>query len=177
MIKRLSSKVVYQNQWMTVREDKIVRESGTEGIYGIVEKPHFAIIIPKQGVQLYLVRQYRYALKHYCWEFPQGACKSNPDISPEALAKAELKEETGFSAAHWHELGEQALAPGFCSQTYHIYLAEQLTPGETQLDLEEEGLNCRGFSISEVEAMILDGEIIDSTSINAFAMARLKGYL
>lgn len=95
-IKQLDSKVVYQNKWMTVREDKILRPSGAEGIYGVVDKPDCAAILAIDNGMIHLVQQYRYTVGQRCWEIPQGAWESNPDADHLELAKGELREETGM---------------------------------------------------------------------------------
>ena len=59
-IETLSTRVVYKNKWMTVREDRIRRLSGAEGIYGVVDKPDFVVILPVQDGLIHLVEQYRY---------------------------------------------------------------------------------------------------------------------
>jgi ADP-ribose pyrophosphatase len=59
-IKTLESKVVYENKWMRVKEDRIRRASGAEGIFGVVEKPDFVVIIPISNGCVHLVEQYRY---------------------------------------------------------------------------------------------------------------------
>ena len=61
-IETIGSRVAYQNNWMTVREDKVRRASGAEGIYGVVDKPDFVAIIPIQQGFIHLVEQYRYCL-------------------------------------------------------------------------------------------------------------------
>ncbi|HCB08694.1 MAG TPA: ADP-ribose pyrophosphatase, partial [Alteromonas sp.] len=72
-IQTLDSKVVYQNRWMTVREDTIGRDDGYRGIYGVVDKPDFVVVIAIDGDDVYLVEQYRYPVKGRHLEFPQGA--------------------------------------------------------------------------------------------------------
>ena len=59
-MKRTASRTVYENRWMTVREDAIQRKDGSRGIYGVVEKADFALVIPFDGDAFYLVEQYRY---------------------------------------------------------------------------------------------------------------------
>jgi len=176
-IKTLDSTIVYQNKWLTVREDRIKRESGSEGIYGVVEKPDFAIIIPVEDGHVYLVEQYRYTIKERCFEFPQGAWESNPDADPSLLAAGELKEETGLTASKMQYVGFQYLAYGFCNQGYHIYLASGLTPGEQKLDVEEEDLRVCKVSLETLHDMILSGDIKDASSCNAYGLAKLKGFI
>ena len=72
-IETVSSKIVYENKWMIVKEDHIKRQNGSNGIYGIIEKPDFVVIIPIENNSLYLVEQYRYPVKGRYWEFPQGS--------------------------------------------------------------------------------------------------------
>ncbi|MBE1301160.1 MAG: NUDIX domain-containing protein [Alteromonadaceae bacterium] len=176
-IETLDSQIVYQNKWLTLREDKIQRRSGNTGIYSVVEKPDFAVIVPVLESELILVNQFRYPLKKRCWEFPQGACESRPDISPTELATNELREETGYQAASMQELGFLALAPGFCEQHYTIFIAKQLTQLDRKLDIEEEDLIYQAFDIEDVEKMILSGEIVDATTVSAFFLAKNKGLI
>ncbi len=174
-IKQLASNIVYQNKWMRVREDKIERPSGAKGIYSVVEKPDFAIIIPVIDNQLVLVEQFRYPIQKRSLEFPQGACESQPNIKPEDLARLELKEETGFTAKQITHIGKQALAIGFSDQFYNIFFATDLQHGETELDPEEEGLTTHHVSFDEFEAMIENGDILDATTTTAYCLAKFKG--
>lgn len=176
-IKTLSSRVVYQNKWMTLREDRIVRESGNEGIYSVVEKPDFAIVIAVEDGLVHMVEQYRYPIGERQLEFPQGAWEENPDADPQVLAAGELQEETGLIAKRWDYVGYQYLAYGLCDQGYHIFVARDLTMTQKNLDPEEEGLLSKTISVKELEAKIVAGEIKDATTCNAFGLARLKGLL
>lgn len=173
----LSSKVVYQNKWMRVREDAIQRPSGAHGIYGVVEKPEFAIIIPRVGDELILVEQFRYPVQQRSLEFPQGACESQPDIQPETLARQELKEETGLIAANMRHLSRQCVGIGFCNQWFNVFFATDLAQQKTDRDEEEEDLEIVRMPISEFEAKVMTGEIIDATTVNAFSLAKIKGLL
>ena len=176
-IKTLSSRVVYQNKWMTLREDRIARESGNEGIYSVVEKPDFAIVIAVEDGLVHMVEQYRYPIGERQLEFPQGAWEENPDADPQVLAAGELQEETGLIAKRWDYVGYQYLAYGLCDQGYHIFVARDLTMTQKNLDPEEEGLLSKTISVKELEAKIVAGEIKDATTCNAFGLARLKGLL
>ncbi|BCO18566.1 ADP-ribose pyrophosphatase [Alteromonas sp. KC3] len=176
-IETLDSKVVYQNKWLTVREDKIRRKSGNEGIYGVVEKPDFAIILPIENDVVYMVEQYRYTIGERQLEFPQGAWEANPDADPAELAAGELKEETGLSATQMIYVGFQYLAYGFCNQGYHIYVAKGLSQGEQKLDVEEEDLRIVPLALNELREKILSGEIKDASTCNAVGLATLKGHI
>lgn len=176
-IQTLDSKVVYQNRWMTVREDSIGREDGYRGIYGVVDKPDFVVVIALDGDDVYLVEQYRYPVKGRHLEFPQGAKEGAETFDALSVAKAELREECGLLAADWQYVGEQFLAYGMCSQRYHIFVAKTLTKTTQALEEEEQGLTVHKLPLTEVKARIINGEMMDSTTCNAFGLATLKGFI
>ena len=176
-IKQLATKIVYQNKWMQVREDKIQRPSGAEGIFGVVEKPDFAVIIPVQDGYIHIVEQYRYPVKQRYWELPQGSWEESPQADHATIAAGELQEETGLIAGKMVYVGHQFLAYGYSDQGYHIYLATDLTAASVSLDAEEEGLITKKIPLAEFEAMILAETIKDATTVNAYGLAKLKGYL
>ncbi len=79
---------VYRSRWMSLREDEIVRADGTPGLYGVLSKADFAIVIPRHDDGSFtLVEQFRYPIGERCVEFPQGADEQQPDIDPLELAK------------------------------------------------------------------------------------------
>ncbi len=83
-IKRLSSRVVYQNPWMTVREDQIERSDGSRGIFGVIDKPDFALVIPAEDGGFHLVEEYRYPISLRTWSFPQGTMPGRAHADPVA---------------------------------------------------------------------------------------------
>lgn len=170
----LSTKEVYRNRWMRVREDAIRRADGSEGIYGVVEKPDFAVVVAIEGGEMVLVEQYRYAVGERMWEFPQGS-KEEGSIVPEDLARAELREETGLVAGSMEKIGELCTAIGYSNQKYSVFYAKGLMQGERELENEEQGLISRFFPIAEVERMILSGVIRDATTVAAFGLLKMKG--
>ena len=172
-IKTLTSTIVYSNRWMKVREDTIVRQSGQQGVYGVVEKADFAVIVAVQDGQIYLVEQYRYPVAGRYWELPQGSWEAS-DIAPVALAAAELREETGLIANDIRHVGHLFLAYGYSTQGYDIFFATGLTQATAQTEPEEEGLIARAFALEEVEQMILAGKIKDATTVAAFGLLKMK---
>lgn len=176
-IETLNSTEVYKNKWMTVREDRIKRASGVEGIFGVVEKPDFVVILPVHEGHIYIVEQYRYPVSERYWELPQGSWEERSDADHLLVAAGELREETGLIANRMTYMGHQFLAYGYSTQGYHMYLATELELTSMQLDAEEEGLISKRVSIEEFEAMILSGEIKDATSVNAYGIAKLKGLI
>lgn len=73
VVRRISSREVYCNAWLSVREDEVVRADGSTGVYGVVDKPDFAVVIPKDFDGFWLVEQFRYPVGRRAWEFPQGS--------------------------------------------------------------------------------------------------------
>jgi ADP-ribose pyrophosphatase len=175
-IETLASSVVYQNRWMSIREDRIIRSDGSPGIYGVVEKPDFAVIAAVEADRIFLVEQYRYPVGQRFWELPQGSWEKSP-LDPLSLAKAELREETGLVAGSMVHAGHLFLAYGFCTQGYNIFLASDLQQCEPKLEPEEQGLIARPFSLTEFEIMMGDGTIKDATTIAAYSLLRSKGLL
>src|ERR1700760_4093478 len=103
-IKTISSREVYRNPWLRVREDEIERSNGALGIYGVIDKEDSAVIIPIEGDRIFLVEQFRYTIQQRSLELPQGGWET-ADIDPEELARGELREETGFEASSMTYLG------------------------------------------------------------------------
>jgi 8-oxo-dGTP pyrophosphatase MutT (NUDIX family) len=165
---------VYRSRWMRLREDAIVRADGTAGIYGVLEKPDFAIIIPRHDDGSFtLVEQYRYPIGARCLEFPQGADEKNPAIDPLELARQELAEETGLRASSVTLLGQLHHAYGYSSQGMSIVLATGLTQGETERETEEQGMTVVRVAGDELADMIRDGRIRDESSVAAYGMLLL----
>lgn len=168
-ITTLSTREVYRNHWMSVREDRILRSNGEEGIYGVVDKHDGAIILPLDGDRIWLVEQFRYSTQERSLEMPQGSWERSVD-NPEELARGELKEELGLAAECMLRLGTLWIAPGFLRQRLHVFLATGLTPTATNPDAEEHDLVIRSASIAEFEQMILDGTITDGPTTAAWGL-------
>ncbi|MFK7859254.1 MAG: NUDIX domain-containing protein [Granulosicoccus sp.] len=166
-IKCIDTKVVYKNRWMTVREDRVRRPNGDHGVYGVVDKPDFSLIVPFDGKRFHLVQQFRYPVDGRFWEFPQGSLELAPDNTPEQVAAVELKEETGLRADRMVKLGKLFQAYGYATQAVHIFLATGLTQGDSALDSEEEGLISGQFTRDEIDAMLVDGQLADSGTVAA----------
>ena len=165
-----SSKIVYENPWMKVHEDQVVRPDGKDGMYGYVEsKSDGVLIVPidNEG-NTYLVEQERYTLKQKTWEFPAG--RSDND-SPDDAALRELQEEIGMRPGSMTRLATLATATGLSTFRSTIWLAQDLTKVSEGLDPDDGILAIRKLSITELEDTIASGEMISSTSIAAFYLA------
>jgi 8-oxo-dGTP pyrophosphatase MutT (NUDIX family) len=168
-IATLSSREVYRNHWMLLREDEILRSNGEKGIYGVVEKHDGAIILPIDEGRVWLVEQFRYTIQERALELPQGSWEMDVE-SPEELARGELKEELGLEAAQMTRLGMQWIAYGFLRQKLHVFLATGLTATEKTPDPEEHDLVVRSVTVAEFEQMMLDGAIRDGCTLAAWGL-------
>ena len=168
-ITTLSSREVYRNHWMLLREDEILRSNGERGIYGVVEKDDSAIILPIDKGRIWLVEQFRYTIQERALELPQGGWEMEVE-NPEELARGELKEELGMDAAQMTRLGTLWIAYGFTRQKQHVFLATGLTQTERDPDAEEHDLIVRSVPVEEFEQMMLDGVIRDNCTLSAWGL-------
>jgi 8-oxo-dGTP pyrophosphatase MutT (NUDIX family) len=163
----VSTRDVYANRWLRLREDVVRRRDGSTGIYSVVEKTDFALVIALDDEQVHLVEQFRYPVGQRCVEFPQGTTTA-PD--PLTVAQRELAEETGLRAASWTHLGRLWTAYGFCNQAYDVFLATGLAPGVAALEPEEQDLRHLVVSRTELDEMVADGRLTDAHSVAAYAL-------
>ncbi len=125
---------------MTVREDAFMRADGSEGIYGVVEKTDFVVILAVEDDAIWLVEQYRYPVGARFWELPQGSWEGRAGAEPAEVARGELREETGIETGSLEHLGHLYQAYGFSTQGMDVFLATDLrrgppAPEEEELDL------------------------------------------
>jgi 8-oxo-dGTP pyrophosphatase MutT (NUDIX family) len=166
-----STRVVYENRWMRLHEDVTELADGTPGLYSWIEKAPSAIVVPLDGEDVWLVQQYRHPVRARFWEFPQGSWEDVAPESAEALARAELAEETGLRAERLEPLGRLYFAAGISNQPVDVWRASGLQEGERALEHTEQGLISRRFARSEVERMIAANEIRDAASVAAWHLA------
>lgn len=169
----LSSRQVYANRWMTVREDAVRRADGTDGLYGVIDKPTYALVIPCDGDRLHLVEQFRYPVGRRRWEFPAGTAPDRAEVDTAELAARELQEETGLVAGRMELLGHLDVAPGMSSQLGTVWLATELAAGSAQREHTEQDMRAAWFPIAEFDAMIRRGEVTDAQSLAAYLLLRL----
>lgn len=170
--KTITSRQVYDNPWLAVREDRVIRPDGETGIYSVVHFKNIAVgVLPIEEEHIYLVGQYRYPLEQYSWEIPEGGCPIGEE--PLRAAQRELGEETGLEARNWRMLGEAYLSNSVTDEYAVWFLATGLVPGEQQPE-GREALNVRRLPLREVLAMALDGRITDALSLMAIMSYMLK---
>lgn len=179
---------------MIIREDDIRRPDGTLGIYGVVDKPTYALVIARDtadarsdqadadvgsdqtGDRYRLVEQFRYPIGLRRWEFPQGTAPGTLEGEqppPAELAADELREETGLRAESMVVLGQLDVAPGMSSQRGWVFLATGITEGEHERELEEQDMHSEWFTGDRIDEMIVDGTITDAQTIAAWMLLRL----
>ncbi len=174
-IERLASREIYRNPWLVLREDDIRRPDGSPGIYSVIDKPTYALVMPYDGQRFRLVEQFRYPIGARRWEFPQGTAPDLVDAEPAQLAERELREETGLRATSFEALGLLDVAPGMTSQRGWIFLATGIVEGgQADREHEEQDMRSAWFSRDEVEEMIRGGVIVDAQSIAAYGLFLLR---
>lgn len=178
-IHQVASREVYRNNWLTLRGDDIRRPDGSTGIYSVIDKATYALVIPRitdeAGDRFHLVQQFRYPLGMRRWEFPQGTAPGREDPEPTELARRELREETGLRAASMELLGMLDVAPGMSSQRGRVFLATGIIEGEHDREHEEQDMHSEWFPRAQLETMIRDGDISDAQSIAAWTLLLLSG--
>jgi len=170
--KTLSSQKIYENPWISLTEHEVINPGGGNGIYGEVHFKNLAIgIIPlDKDNNTWLVGQYRFPLKQYSWEIPEGG--GSIDEDPLLSAKRELLEETGIMADDWTEIQKIHLSNSVSDEFGIIYLARQLSFGESSPE-ESEDLIVRKLPFETAYQMVLNGEITDSLSVAAILKVKI----
>ncbi len=130
--------------------------------YKIVDHPGGAGILVVEAGRVLLIKQYRPAVREYIWEVPAGILDT--DEEPLVAAKRELAEETGYTAKNWKSMGRMYPTPGYTSEILHLFVAQDLIPGEQHLDDGEE-LEVHWFTWDEVKSMLANGQIMDGKTV------------
>ena len=173
--KKLSSKEIYENPWIKIDEHQVLNPNGNPGIYGLVQFKNLAIgVLPifDDGSTM-LVGQYRYPLKRYSWEMPEGGGPLTD--KPLDSAKRELLEECGLKATNWEKLVEMDLSNSVTDEKAIIYVAKGLTQHEASPE-DTEQLKLKRVPFEEVFKMVMNGEIRDAMTVAAVLKYQLLTY-
>ena len=172
---KLATEEIYDNPWIKVIKDAVLRPNGSEGLYGHIHFKNKAIgIVPlDHELNTWLVGQYRYTLNEYSWEIPTGGVPHSEDTLEGA--KRELREETGLIAKKWTKLLKIHTSNSVTNEYGYIFTAEDLSQGEMQWD-ETEELNIKKVHLSDALQMVMDNSITDSMSIaGILKVTKLRG--
>jgi len=163
--KTASTRPVYQNRWISVREDIAELPDGRTTIYGVVKCAECVGILPFLDPDtVLLVGQYRYVARGFYWEMPTGALHTGESL--EEAAQRELSEEAGVEAGRLVKLSDFHTSKSILQEVAHLYLAEDLRPASRAPD-PTEFIERRAFAFTEVVAMVERGEIKDSMTVVA----------
>ena len=166
--KVLKSEVVYTGPLFRVTKDSIVEPDGARSVRDVVRHNGSVVVLAmdnsknKKDPWIVMERQYRHAANGFLWELPAG--KLEPGEDPLAGAQRELEEETGYRAKKWKPLAEFFASPGFLGESMKVFLAEGLTPGQTNFD-EDENIELRLVKLSDVLKLIYSGEVQDGKTM------------
>ncbi|MBB3676363.1 NUDIX domain-containing protein [Modestobacter versicolor] len=169
-MRQLSSRTVYSNAWLTLREDEVELADGRSGVYAVVDKPDFAVVVPRDGDGFWMVEQHRYPVGRRTLEFPMGGWPAGRSGPLADLARAELREETGLRAGRLTRLGHLSTANGFSSQGFDVFLAEELTAGPTDREPTEADMVHRLVPRAELAELVRSGAVDDATTVAAYAL-------
>lgn len=167
----LDSRTAYENPWIRVREDAVLRPDGERGVYGVVElrSPAVFVVALTERDEVVLITQQRYTTGTVSVEVPAGATDGE---EPLLAARRELREETGLAAAQWRALGSMYALNGVADAREHVFLATGLSDAGAGDERAAEGITAvERVPFAEAMRMIRDGEISDGESIASLALA------
>lgn len=166
--KLINSKIEYSGETLSLRSDLIELNSGIQIKRNIVEHPGSVVIIPQTNKgNILMVSQWRHAIQDHLIELPAGHIDSGE--TPEDAAYRELQEEIGFKPGELISLSKIWVAPGWCNEKIHSYIALDLIVSKLKPD-NDENITVLEFEASKIYQMIKDGEIVDSKTIATFMM-------
>jgi len=169
--RKIKSKILHRGV-VGMNIDTVRLINGKNATREYMVHPGASAVLPVIDGKVILVQQYRYPIKKLTLEIPAGKLKKGQ--SPLACAKAELKEETGYSAAKIKKLISFHPAGAFSDEVLHIFTADGLKPGKTKLD-EDEFLNTVIIPLEKAYKMIRAGKITDSKTM--IALLYYKAFL
>lgn len=168
--KTLTSREVYRGRILRVREDTVRLPNGKTAEHEVAEHPGGVGILALDGGDVLLVRQYRYAFSRVLTEIPAG--KREPGEEPFVTAQRELREEIGATAGKWTELGALIASPGCYGEVLYLYMAQELTFGDTHPD-EDEFLDVVRMPFDRAVELCMTGELTDAKTVAALLKGKL----
>lgn len=168
----LSSSIKYDNPWIQIEEHQVLTPAGNKSIYGEVHFKNMAVaIIPlDENYQTYIVGQYRFPMKSFEWEVPEGGCPKG-ETSLET-AQRELREEAGLVANEYILIQEVQMSNCTTDEVGYIYVAKGLSFVGMEHE-ETEVLTIKKLPFNELFEMAMKGEIKDNLSLSAIYKTKL----
>ncbi len=170
----LETRTVYEGKILNLRVDTVRLGSGRVATREVAEHSDSVCIVPiDDDGSIVMVRQFRTPTGRVLLELPAGGVEAG-EVSQDTVQR-ELQEETGYRAAELRHLSSFWLAPGWCDELMHAYLATGLTPSKLAADDDEE-IEVERVSPARSLELIASGEICDAKSIAGLLLAqRLLG--
>lgn len=165
-MKTISSKEVYRCGLFQVTEDEAEDRTGWRMKRSVVRHRGSAVMMAVDAKnRVMLVRQYRLPADRYLWELPAGKTDEGETVAQ--AAKRELIEETGLRAKKWKKLASFFPSPGYVEEKMTIFLATELTEGDSQ-PMEDERIETRWFTKKEILDLIASNKILDAKTMIGF---------
>ena len=161
--KILKSEMVYEGPVFGVRRDEVIEPTGVRATREVITHPGSVVVLPVlPDGRIVMIRQYRHATRQFLWELVAGRIDGGEN--PRKAAARELIEETGYRAKKFRIFLDVFPTPGFLEERMYILLAQGLTLGKAEPE-EDEKIEVKAYSPSELEQMIGDGKLHDAKSV------------
>lgn len=164
----LSSEIIHENPWYRVRHDRLEWSKGAQGNYYVVQFNGTSGVICIRENEILLVEQYRYTIDRLSIEIPMGGIK--PGQTPLEAAQNELQEETGYHSGVFAQIGELAILIGAAQNKLHVFVAQDVVPGESSREVSEEGMRTFWLPLTQWRQLIRENKIIDAETLAAWAL-------
>ena len=169
--KKVNSKTIYEGV-VNFKVDTVRLINGVVAKRMYLQHPGASAVLAIENGKVLFVEQYRYPVKKVMLEIPAGKLK--PHQTPLTCAKAELQEETGYTAKSIKKILTFNTSAAFADENLHIFYAFGLKPGKMHLD-DDEFVNVKWLSLDKAFRMVKAGKIMDSKTI--IALLYYKAFL
>jgi ADP-ribose pyrophosphatase len=170
--RRLGEREIWKGSVISVAEGRFEAPDGTVFERDVVHHPGAVSVVPVDGDEAILVRQYRAAIDDLLLEIPAGK-RDKGGESPEVVARRELAEEIGMEAGRVELLARFYNSPGFSDEDSWVFLGRDLVECATEAQgPEEEHMTIVRVALSDVPALVATGEIRDAKTIIGLCLAR-----
>ena len=163
---------LFDGKILNLRCDQVKTPSGRIASREVVEhKPAVGMLVVTNRKSVLLVKQYRYAVHEETLEICAGLIEEGED--PKQSAEREMQEELNVKAKSLYKIGDFYASPGFCTEIFSLFIAEDLEESSLPQD-EDENVSVYEVAIKDIPAMIRDGKIRDSKTFAALSWLMAK---